>query len=76
MSPQLTTEAVTWDVQRLVEDVCEQGLSTVALARKAGLSYMTVNRFLKGRTRTPRTVSKLAKALGYTSKRYLIRTRR
>lgn len=46
------------------------------LARKAEVADMTVYRFLSGDTQTARTAKKLADALGYSVKRYLISSRR
>jgi hypothetical protein len=37
---------------------------------------MTVIRFLRGETQTGKTARKLAEALGYSSRRYLISSRR
>ncbi len=53
--------------------MAEKGWLPTDLARVAEVADSTVNRFLSGEFQTPKTLKKLAAALGYTSKRYLIR---
>lgn len=43
------------------------------LAGKSRVSEMTVSRFLRGVRQSPRTAKKLAKALGFSVRRYLVR---
>lgn len=42
------------------------------LARASAMSDMTVSRFLKGERQTAKACKKMAEALGYTVRRYLI----
>jgi DNA-binding LacI/PurR family transcriptional regulator len=44
------------------------------LARAAGVSDMTVSRFLSGEIQTARTAKKFADSLGFTVRRYLVRS--
>lgn len=65
-----------FDVARLRDDIAERGWMPTDLARASGVSDMTVSRFLRGEYQTARTAAKLAKALGRTVRRYLIRSDR
>ena len=56
----------------MAEDLALKGWSMVDLARKAGVADMTVIRFLRGERQTAKSARKLAKALGYSVRRYLI----
>lgn len=47
------------------------GWNASALARAAGLSVMTVTRFLRAQVQTAKTAKKLADALGHSVDRYL-----
>lgn len=71
----METRKVRYDVGRMVEDMALLGWLPVDLARKARVSDMTVSRFLRGDVQTARTAKKLAKALGYSIRRYLISSR-
>lgn len=53
-------------------DMEELGWMRTDLARKAGLSDMTVSRFFRRKQQTPRTAKKLADALGQPLRRYRI----
>jgi transcriptional regulator with XRE-family HTH domain len=64
---------VRFDVAKLREDIAERGWLPTDLARASGVSDMTVSRFLKGESQTARTADKLARALGRSVRRYLIR---
>lgn len=68
----MATQALTYDVDRLVADMAAKGWLATDLARRARVSDMTVSRFLSGHTRTARTAKKLAAALGYSLRRYLV----
>jgi plasmid maintenance system antidote protein VapI len=70
-----TTEAASpeYRVDLLREDMAGRGWLQTDLARAAGVADMTVTRFLRGDFQTARTAAKLAKALGYSPKRYLVR---
>jgi len=64
--------APEYDVERLVRDMTERGWIQTDLARAAGVSDMTVTRFLSGARRTARTAAKLASAFGHPVRRYLV----
>lgn len=72
----MSTNHIRFDVERLVEDTTLRGWMTNELARRAGVSDMTAYRFINGTSRTPKTAAKLAAALGYSVRRYLITKRR
>lgn len=61
-----------YDVERIVADMALKGWMGVDLARAAGVSSMTVTRFLRGEAQTARTAERLARALGYTVRRYFV----
>lgn len=56
----------------LADDIALRGWLPKDLARKADVADMTVYRFLSGESQTARTAKKLADALGYSVRRYLI----
>lgn len=62
----------TYDIAQLRDDIAGKGWLPIDLARRAGVSHMTVSRFLSGERQTARTAKKLAVALGHSVKRYLI----
>lgn len=64
---------IHWDVERVTADMALRGWNTATVAREAGLSYKTVDRFLRGEIQTPKTIAKLAHALGHAVSRYLAR---
>lgn len=49
-----------------------RGWSKLDLAKRAKVADMTVIRFLRGDQQTAKTAKKLARALGYSVRRYLI----
>lgn len=53
-------------------DAVEQGLTATALAKKARVSKMRVSRFLNGDSKSPVTAKRLAQALGFEVRRYLV----
>ena len=63
----------TYDINRLADDMAAKGWLAADLARKAGVSKMTVSRVLNSDSQSARTMAKLAEALGYTVRRYLRR---
>lgn len=67
---------VRFDAQRMAEDMALRGWTKLDLANEAGVADMTVIRFLRGERQTPKTAKKLALALGYSVRRYLITRRR
>lgn len=62
-----------FDLSKMRSDMASKGWLPTDLAREAGVSNMTVSRFLNGQRRNPRTAEKLAGALGYSIRRYVIR---
>jgi transcriptional regulator with XRE-family HTH domain len=64
---------IGYDTRRLSLDMADRGWMATDLARLAGLSDMTVSRFLRGDRQTARTAQKLANALGYSPRRYVVR---
>ena len=66
----------TYDVGLIQDDMAARGWLPVDLARAAGISHMTVARFLTGERRTARMAKKIAKAFGYsTARRYVVSSR-
>jgi transcriptional regulator with XRE-family HTH domain len=66
-----TRPTVRFDVKRMATDMAERGWMATDLAREAGVSDMTVSRFLRRKQQTAKTAKKLAEALGHTVRRYL-----
>lgn len=66
--------ASRFDVAKLRDDMAERGWLPTDLARAAAVSNMTVSRVLNGKRQNPRTIEKLARALGKSTRRYLIRS--
>lgn len=62
----------TFNVALMVEDMTVKGWLTNELARRAGVADMTAYRFFSGEAQTAKTAHKLAKALGYSVRRYLV----
>jgi transcriptional regulator with XRE-family HTH domain len=58
----------------LADDMAARGWLAIDLARRARVSHMTVSRFLRSERQTAKTAMKLAKALGYPTDRYLVRS--
>jgi len=67
-----TSPIVRFNGQLMAEDLALKGWTKVQLADKAGVSDMTVIRFLRGQAQTGKTAKALAEALGYESSRYLM----
>lgn len=65
----------TYDIDRLKTDLAARGWVGTDLARAAGVSHTSVHRALGAGTVSPRMMDRLARALGYSIRRYLI-TRR
>lgn len=61
-----------YDVNKMVADMATKGWLPTDLARAADVSDMTVGRFLKQEFQNERTAAKIARALGYSPKRYLL----
>ena len=66
---------VTYDTAKLSEDIAAKGWFFSDLAKRAGVSNMTVTRFLRGEHQTNPTAKKLSRALGYSVRRYIISDR-
>lgn len=67
-----TAAPIEFDAQRMAEDMALKGWTKLDLANAAGVADMTVIRFLRGDSQTAPTAKKLARALGYSVRRYLI----
>lgn len=61
---------VVYDVGRLRLDMAKAGWLPIDLSRRSGVSHTTVGRFLSGERQTARTAKRLARALGYSVRRY------
>lgn len=61
---------VRFDVERVAADLAKREWNDSDLARAAGLSAMTISRFMRGETQTPKVAGKIARALGYSVRRY------
>ena len=61
-----------FNADRMVEDMTLRGWGNADLSRAAKVSPPTVMRFLRGQSQTARTCQLLAKALGYSVRRYYI----
>ena len=68
-------KSVAFDAQRMSDDMALKGWRKLDLANAAGVADMTVIRFLRGESQTAPTAKKLAAALGYSVRRYLISAR-
>ena len=68
-----TAPRARYDTQKMVEDMALRGLNLTALADVAGLSVKTVAAFIAGKTQTAKCGQRIALALGYSTRRYLIR---
>ena len=60
-----------FDVNAIRSDMDARGWMPTHLAKAAGISDMTLSRFLHGRIQTAKTASKIAQALGRPVRRYL-----
>ena len=67
-----TRTGPSYNVGLLKNDMAAKGWIPTDLAKRARVSDMTVSRFLSGERRTARTAKKIATALGYSIRRYLI----
>lgn len=56
------------------EDMVAKSLEIEDVVRKSKLSQRTVYRFFSGELQTSNTAKRIAKALGYSTRRYLIRS--
>lgn len=60
----------------MVKDMTVKGWLPTDLARAAGVSGMTVSRFLRRERQNARTAKLLSIALGYSVRRYLLDARK
>jgi transcriptional regulator with XRE-family HTH domain len=67
-----TPPSVEFNTQLIAEDMAVKGWSKLDLANRADVSDMTVIRFLRGENQTAKTARKLAKALGFSVRRYIV----
>ncbi len=72
----MALKPITYDVDRLAEDIALKGWMASDMARAADVSASTVSLFLNGKHQTAKTAAKLARALGYSVRRYLVTARR
>lgn len=66
------SRTIQFDTARMREDIAARGWQPADLADRAGVARSTVGRFLSGEFQTARTAKKLAEALGFSIRRYLI----
>lgn len=64
-----------FDIGQMQTDMDAKGWQPTDLADRAEVAPSTVSRFFSGEIQTARTAKKLAKALGYSVRRYLISIR-
>lgn len=63
-----------WNVELVASDMASRGWNSSALAKAAGVTPKTIDRFLDGRVQTAKTAKAIAAAFGYkTTQRYLLR---
>lgn len=67
-----TRRAARYNVALILDDMAPKGWMPTDLARAAGLSDMTIGRFLKNEVQTARSAKKIAEALGRSVRRYYI----
>jgi transcriptional regulator with XRE-family HTH domain len=63
---------IRYNVQQISEDMAIRGWSKLDLSKVAGVSDMTIIRFLRGDNQSAPTAKKIADALGHSVKRYLL----
>lgn len=68
----MTRPKATYNVERVTDDMALRGWNQSDLARAARLSNMTITRFLRREAQTAKTDERIARALGYTVRRYLV----
>jgi transcriptional regulator with XRE-family HTH domain len=65
-------QTVRFDLAQLAADMAARGWGATDLARRAKVSDSTVSRFFNGDHQTAKTMKKLAVALGYSVRRYVL----
>ena len=68
------SQAVQFDVARMQQDLAAKGWQPTDLADRAKVARSTVSRFLNGEFQTARMAKRLANALGYSVRRYIVAT--
>ncbi len=64
---------LVFDAQLMRDDMAERGWLQSELASAANVHYETVGRVLREETKNPKTIARLARALGRSPGRYLKR---
>lgn len=64
---------VAYDTGRIIQDMAKRGWESKDLAAAAGVSHMTVSRFLRAEVQTVKTARRLSLALGRSPGYYLLR---
>jgi len=59
-----------FNTRRVLADMDMRGWNGVQLAKASGLSYPTISRFLNNQLQTAKTAERIARALGYSVRRY------
>lgn len=59
-----------YSVERIEADMSDRKWNDSDLARAAGVSVMTISRFMRGETQTKKVAGKIADAFGYSIRRY------
>lgn len=68
----LDTPSASYNIRLMVQDMAAKGFIQKDLAEHARVSAMVVSRFLSGERQNARAAKKIANALGYSVRRYLI----
>lgn len=71
----MSNNPLSYDVARMREDMALRGWRATDLAKRSKLTDTSVSRFLRGEAQSAPTAKKLARALGYSVRRYLISSR-
>lgn len=66
------SQAVRFDVSKMQQDIAAKGWQATDLADRAKVARSTVSRFLSGEFQTARMAKRLAEALGYSVRRYIV----
>lgn len=59
-----------YNTDRMIADMALRGWNKTDLSRAAAVSCMTVTRFMRGEVQTAKIAERLARALGYSVRRY------
>jgi transcriptional regulator with XRE-family HTH domain len=66
------SQTVRFNVAQIQMDLAAKGWQPTDLADRAGVARSTVSRFLNGEFQTARMAKRLAEALGYSVRRYIV----